>query len=279
VENAEFKAAIKVLFDEKCRGYHTNVDVGEVLRGVLNLVRIHHIRINANYATLVVNVLCIEALARKLLPHYNILDGGKPLLNSYRRFLVDKPRSKIRKLLFKMALPFAELQRSSNDKRFFKNHALKLAGLYKKKTKRAKLLKKFAQIGLVAGGLVLLKTGAPLKIDLKALEGFVEPAREFSRTLLVKATNMGKKVKIDLKALEGFVEPAREFSRTLLVKATNVGKKAVSASRGQATNMRKKAVSAKRGQATNMGKKAVSASRGRATNMGKKAVSARRRAT
>jgi predicted unusual protein kinase regulating ubiquinone biosynthesis (AarF/ABC1/UbiB family) len=43
------------LFEERCRGYGTNVDVGHVLRGVLGLVRKHRVRIDANFATLVRN--------------------------------------------------------------------------------------------------------------------------------------------------------------------------------------------------------------------------------
>ena len=76
-------------FAESCKGYGTNVDVGEVLRGVLNLVKKHRVRIDANYATLVVNVLCIESLARRVCPSYNVLDASKPLLKSYSRLSIS----------------------------------------------------------------------------------------------------------------------------------------------------------------------------------------------
>jgi predicted unusual protein kinase regulating ubiquinone biosynthesis (AarF/ABC1/UbiB family) len=125
--------------------------VGEILRGVLNLVRVHRIRVNANYATLVVNVLCIEGLARKLVPYYNILDGGKPLLESYRRLLVENPGSRWRKLLFKMVVPFAHVQKHVNDRRFFKNHDRKLAGLGKKGRLR-KAAGVVAKVGAVSLG-------------------------------------------------------------------------------------------------------------------------------
>jgi len=72
------------LFRVCCRGYGTGVDVGEVLRGVLGLIRKHQIRIDANYATLVVNILCTESLARRMFPNYNLLDAARPLLESYR---------------------------------------------------------------------------------------------------------------------------------------------------------------------------------------------------
>lgn len=79
-----FKNEMSSLFAERCRGYGTNVDVGNVLRGVLGLIRDHRIRIDANYATLVVNVLCIESLSRRICPSYNVLDAARPLLQTYR---------------------------------------------------------------------------------------------------------------------------------------------------------------------------------------------------
>ena len=46
--------------------------------------------------TLVMNVLCLEGMARVLLPDYNVLDGARPLLTAHRRL----PRP-----LFRAALP------------------------------------------------------------------------------------------------------------------------------------------------------------------------------
>jgi len=57
-------------------GYGTNVDVRE-----------HGIRIDANYAILVINVFSIEALGRRIFPSYNILDAAWPLLQTYRLFV------------------------------------------------------------------------------------------------------------------------------------------------------------------------------------------------
>jgi len=90
------------LFRVTCRGYGTNVNVGEVLRGVLTLVRIHRIAIDVNYATLVMNVLCLDGLANELLPEYNILDAAKPLL----RFHLLCKRT-IGLTLFRALLPVA----------------------------------------------------------------------------------------------------------------------------------------------------------------------------
>ena len=46
--------------------------------------------------TLVMNVLCLEGMARVLLPDYNVLDGARPLLTAHRRL----PRP-----LFRLMLP------------------------------------------------------------------------------------------------------------------------------------------------------------------------------
>jgi hypothetical protein len=44
------------LFHECCRGFGTGIQFGEVLRGVLTLVRKHGVSVDANYMTLVTNV-------------------------------------------------------------------------------------------------------------------------------------------------------------------------------------------------------------------------------
>ena len=111
------------------------------------MVRVHQIRINANYATLVVNVLCIESLAKTLLPHYNILDGGKPLLNAYRTFLVDNPTSRIGRALFKIVLPFAHVRKQFNDRRFFDNYDRKMSGQGKKKWRVKALVRAVTVLG------------------------------------------------------------------------------------------------------------------------------------
>uniref|UniRef100_A0A7R9W948 ABC1 atypical kinase-like domain-containing protein n=1 Tax=Pseudictyota dubia TaxID=2749911 RepID=A0A7R9W948_9STRA len=122
-----FKRDMIKLFDEKCGGYGTDVDVGEVLRGVLGLIRDHHVRIDANYATLVVNALCIESLANRVCPSYNLLDGSKPLLTSFRKICQSKDgrvalchRSKFRKAILKMGVPFLYLRKNLFDNDFFR---------------------------------------------------------------------------------------------------------------------------------------------------------------
>jgi aarF domain-containing kinase len=84
-DKEKFKDAMCKLFEKVCKGYGSNVDVGDVLRGVLGLIRDHHVRIDANYATLVINLLCLESLARRVCPSYNVLDASQPLLQTYRK--------------------------------------------------------------------------------------------------------------------------------------------------------------------------------------------------
>ena len=88
-EEEEFTNDMVELFKKRCRGYGTNVDVGDVLRGVLGLVRKHQLRVDANFATLVVNVLCLESMGRACLPEYNVLDAARPLLETYRRLCYE----------------------------------------------------------------------------------------------------------------------------------------------------------------------------------------------
>jgi aarF domain-containing kinase len=97
-ERTKFREEMCNLFAKSCKGYGTNVNVGYVLRGVLILIRDHRVRIDPNYATLVINALCIESLARRVCPTYNVLDSARPLLEVYRRlcYLEDgfTPKSK-----------------------------------------------------------------------------------------------------------------------------------------------------------------------------------------
>lgn len=119
-----FVADMVLLFQERCGGYGTNVDVGHVLRGVLSLIRKHRVRIDANFATLVINCLCLESLGRGVCPTYNVLDAGRPLLQGYRRF-VDQQKSERPEstpwFLFRMALN--AFKKNLDDSRFFRKQA------------------------------------------------------------------------------------------------------------------------------------------------------------
>ncbi|MGH3055684.1 MAG: hypothetical protein ACRDL7_11975, partial [Gaiellaceae bacterium] len=80
-----FSDDMEILFRTRCKGYGYNVAVGDVLRDVLKLIRKHQVRIDANYATLVINALCVEGLAHRVAPHYNLLDASKSLLRPFHR--------------------------------------------------------------------------------------------------------------------------------------------------------------------------------------------------
>lgn len=80
-----FRADMKVLFSHVARGYGTDMDIGQILRGMLGVVRDHHVTIETNYATLVMNALCLDGMAANLLPNYNVMDAAKPLFRFHRR--------------------------------------------------------------------------------------------------------------------------------------------------------------------------------------------------
>ena len=101
-----FTADMAALFAERCRGFGTDVEFGAVLRGVLALVRTHRVTLEANYMTLVMNVLCLEGMAKELLPEYNVLDAAKPLLATHKRM----PR-----LAFRAAMPAVRAVKKLRD--------------------------------------------------------------------------------------------------------------------------------------------------------------------
>lgn len=112
-ERAAFAEDMHALFLERCRGYGTNVQFGEVLRGVLSLVRRHRVSLDANYMTLVMNVLCLESMALVLLPGYNVLDAAKPLLVAHKRL----PRP-----LFRLLLPTVQSLKRLSDRWWAARH-------------------------------------------------------------------------------------------------------------------------------------------------------------
>ena len=82
-----FDDDVAALFQTSCRGYGTGVDFGEVVRGVLTLIRAHRIRISAVYATLI--IAPPSADGRRPLPGY-LFDGARPLLATHRRLAPDR---------------------------------------------------------------------------------------------------------------------------------------------------------------------------------------------
>jgi predicted unusual protein kinase regulating ubiquinone biosynthesis (AarF/ABC1/UbiB family) len=125
VQKQDFAADMELLFHERCRGYGTNVDVGHVLRGILSLIRKHRVRIDANFATLVINCLCIESLARRVCPTYNVLDAGRPLLQGYRRFVKHKDGERpTPSPWFALKMSLNALKKALDDRIFFRKEAV-----------------------------------------------------------------------------------------------------------------------------------------------------------
>jgi aarF domain-containing kinase len=121
-----FVKEMEALFAEKCRGYGHNVNVGDVLTSILGLIRTHHVRIDANYATLVINAMCVESLARRVCPSYNVLEAARPMLQAYRKmtFADDgftKTGTSRQNRRMKRVMPFLlDRQKGHHDKTFFK---------------------------------------------------------------------------------------------------------------------------------------------------------------
>jgi predicted unusual protein kinase regulating ubiquinone biosynthesis (AarF/ABC1/UbiB family) len=124
-ERQAFVDDMEHVFKERCGGYGANVDVGHVLRGVLGLIRKHQVRIDANYATLVVNCLCIESLARRVCPSYSLLDAARPLLQTYqglcyqRNGEINEAPSGVQKAVVQLRMPLAYLAKGVSDTGFF----------------------------------------------------------------------------------------------------------------------------------------------------------------
>ncbi|KAJ1620957.1 ABC1 family-domain-containing protein [Pavlovales sp. CCMP2436] len=85
LDRENFEIEMDALFLKVCRGYGTAPDFGEVVRGVLTAVRNHRVRIGPNYMTLIINALCLDAMARTLQPSYSTLDAARPLLQFHKR--------------------------------------------------------------------------------------------------------------------------------------------------------------------------------------------------
>ena len=90
MDRESFTQDMVSFFATSCRGYNTNLDFSQVLRGILGLLKKHRVRIDANYATLVVNLMCVDGLARRVCPTYNCLDAAQPLLRCYKFLCQDR---------------------------------------------------------------------------------------------------------------------------------------------------------------------------------------------
>lgn len=81
---AAFTAEVQAMCAESCRGYGTGIDVGAVIREMMQLMYRHSVSIDGNYATLIANLLCLEGMARELEPRFNVMDVAYPLLRAHQ---------------------------------------------------------------------------------------------------------------------------------------------------------------------------------------------------
>lgn len=109
-----FVSAMAALFRDKCRGYGTNVGFADVLVGVLGCVRDGGVRIGANYMTLIVNAMCLEAMAAVLYPEYNVLDAAAPMLRTWAA--ANRAPVKARAGLVKVLLPLSQHVKRVQDR-------------------------------------------------------------------------------------------------------------------------------------------------------------------
>ena len=103
-----FIEAMACSFGVHCLGYGHGIDLGVVLRETLGLIRDHRIPVGANYVTLVVNAMCLEGMARQLVPEYNVMDAARPLLVAH---------AKLPRHVFSLINPAARLAKRIHDRK------------------------------------------------------------------------------------------------------------------------------------------------------------------
>jgi aarF domain-containing kinase len=83
---------------------------------VLTHLRTYQISIGANYATLVINALCLEGMALALVPSYNVMDGAQTLLTAHGFLTKYVPFKPLRLWIIRRALPIARYFKRRKDK-------------------------------------------------------------------------------------------------------------------------------------------------------------------
>lgn len=83
-DTGAFVAEVCELCAEHCRGYGTGLDIGRVVRGVMQLMHRHGVNMDGNYATLIANMLCLEGLTKDLNPNFNVIDAAYPFLRAHQ---------------------------------------------------------------------------------------------------------------------------------------------------------------------------------------------------
>merc|ERR1711990_923482 len=80
-----FAADVRDMFSEKCKGYGHGTDLSEVMRAMMVFIQRHRVSIEGNYMTMVVNVMCLEGIARGCDPTYNLLEMARPCLVAHEK--------------------------------------------------------------------------------------------------------------------------------------------------------------------------------------------------
>lgn len=57
-----------------------NVKIGDILQQVLNMVRVHHVRVEGDFVNVVISILLLEGIGRTLDPNVDLLSSSLPIL-------------------------------------------------------------------------------------------------------------------------------------------------------------------------------------------------------
>lgn len=71
------------------------MDVGDILRGVLTCVRRHSVRVDVEYATLILNILCLDSMGKVTLKSGvpSVGEGIWPVATHFHSYIVASTAS------------------------------------------------------------------------------------------------------------------------------------------------------------------------------------------
>jgi predicted unusual protein kinase regulating ubiquinone biosynthesis (AarF/ABC1/UbiB family) len=75
-----FRKEMSVLIDNVLRTPLKQIEVGLVLRNVLDLGKKYHIKMESNFTTLALGTIIIEGIGRQLDPNFDFVNAAKPYL-------------------------------------------------------------------------------------------------------------------------------------------------------------------------------------------------------
>eukprot|EP01132_Coremiostelium_polycephalum_P004824 gene4824-6012_t len=106
----EFKEKVGELFNKIQSSKISEIHVGQVMNEVLNLVREYHVKIESNFATLVMGTIILEGLGKQLDPSLSLFKAAIP-------FLFHQPTSYMPELFnFLFGKPVVKHQQSPQQK-------------------------------------------------------------------------------------------------------------------------------------------------------------------